>query len=134
LFFTLNQTIYSNATDDKVFDKDILLDSLHHNYTLLDELIDSGDIIVTNMTVPNIIYENKNPFFQTYTHESWAESEYANWTETNNFQPQQVQHMEANEVSDGFWKISDPALDIFRSQIRDSINVNQTYTVGEGLA
>lgn len=50
-------------------------------------MIDEGTIIETNMTVPNIIYENKNPFFQTYTEESWAESEYSEWTETNNFLP-----------------------------------------------
>lgn len=35
LFFTLNQTIYSNSTDDKIFKRDDLLESLNLNYTLL---------------------------------------------------------------------------------------------------
>lgn len=134
LLFTLNETIYSNATNDEVVENEFLLNSLNHNYTLLNELIDSGDIIVTNMTVPSIIYENKNPFFQTYASDAWAESEYAEWTETNNFKPVEVQNVEANEVSDGLWKISEPALDIFRSDIIHATNVNQTYIEGEGLA
>ena len=111
----------------------MLLDSLDHNYTLLDEMIHHGDIVVTNMTVPNIIYENKNPFFQTFTRESWYESEFHNWTEVGHFSPEQVQLMEANAVSDGFWKISEPALDIFRDNINQAINVNQTYIPGENL-
>lgn len=63
-----NQTIYSNSSTQEILDRKTLLEG---NFTEVLEYIDDGSILVTNRSVPNLIYENAVPFIMTYNEPMW---------------------------------------------------------------
>lgn len=86
-----------------------------------DELI-KGNIIATNRTIPYLIYKNENPFFRDFNEESFKESNFSKWTETNYFNPQQIQTCQAGDWSDDKWAITSQNKDEFKKLLIRSAN------------